>query len=531
MKILFSTINKSGYTQNTATQNNYNKQIPTPINQITKLSDFPKSYISFTGGYSISLKETFDNFERAEKKTGKKVAPPRVEQEMFKQLEMGNPDELTLIDVHKKVYKGLTNADSLDEIRKKYPEFENTKSASEVDLSDSKYVDNIQKGHNNVFNNKEDLSLQILKLYWGEGFSLSDIVANTNTPKATLSNIMEKLNLPRVSNRYGAVLKLSDKEYNARISAAMADKMAEIHALKNGLPLIPHKVSDEQKEKISNGLIKYYADNPERLHEMSQRQKDFYKNHPEAALTLKLVMYKAWNMNSCSVVKRKLKEFLKEKHKFSQNDESLFPTDMSEKQQKLMKTFWDQNPYLKKKFSHAVKQSYDKINTLPDLDLMKNVAGVPFLPKLLEQRMITQAKAQGEKTNNLDLNNLGLKLAPDNILKITKEHKIINNFFRNRTELKLYNNALSQHLIGIHSYCERKSNNANTETYSIIANKIKNFMHPQRNISINDVLKLYAEIVQTMKKDNLNEDIRILNSYFNFYYENAFKQLTQKNNN
>ena len=62
----------------------------------------------------------------------------------------------------------------------------------------------------------------MIKLYWGEGFSLSDL--RKYAAGQDLHYTMKKLNIPFVSRDYGHILKLSDPEYNARLTREMTEK-------------------------------------------------------------------------------------------------------------------------------------------------------------------------------------------------------------------------------------------------------------------------------------------------------------------
>ena len=61
---------------------------------------------------------------------------------------------------------------------------------------------------NKYFDSEIDLSLQLLQLYWGEGFSLTDLANQFNG--RNIQGTMERLNIPRVDRGYGIYLKLSD---------------------------------------------------------------------------------------------------------------------------------------------------------------------------------------------------------------------------------------------------------------------------------------------------------------------------------
>ena len=179
---------------------------------------------SFCGGYSLNLAETIENLDKLATKYPD-IYPKNVREWAGMILEEGNKAKDTLISVHKKLYANVKECFSLEELKTKFPEFKDVKPASEVDAKEGSLLDEILKGQNEIFNNEEDLSLQLIKLYWGEGFSLNDLKAYAGG--RDLNGIMNKLNIPKVNRNYGHVLKFSDPEYNERLTKQMTQKRRE----------------------------------------------------------------------------------------------------------------------------------------------------------------------------------------------------------------------------------------------------------------------------------------------------------------
>ena len=490
------------------------------------LSGVPKSYISFSGGNSLDLYKTFGLLHDKEERDGVEQEPYLVRREILNELEKRNPDGKTLIDIHKQVYGKLLFANDLDEIKSMYPTFRLVKNFEEVDFKDNKFIAEIKNGNNAIFNNKEDLSVQLIKLYWGEGFSLSDIAKQANVKPATISAVMEKLNIERVTPYYGKLLKLSDKEYNERFTREMAEKMELIASQKRGEPYIPRKpLTKEQKQHISESLIKFYSEHPERIVEMSERQKEFFKKHPEYALVFRFVMFKAWNMESCAGIRKKLEDFLKrnkislEKNEFMTN--SLY---LSKLQSEKMKAFWEQHPYEKKKFGKAVEQAWKKINNYKDIELIKCCADAPLFPKEVEADIVKWTKRYNEvqkfspkdKRINLDVSDfhpsIGLQLFPMDVLNNTKEYKVINEYFKhNKYQFNKFNDAISFQILGLHNYYKR---NNDTEIGRQISSYIEQMMQNRAKMDVNVVVKLYAQVLQYVKESgNMNEYSKILKAY------------------
>ena len=131
-------------------------------------------YLAFTGGYSLNLEKTIERLDiLAQKKSN--LYPPNIREWAGMILEEGNKNGETLIDIHKKFYSSLKDCFSLKEVKEKFHEFKDVLSDSEVKFSKDSLFESIKKGETEFFDSEEDLSLQILKLYWGEGFSLNDL--------------------------------------------------------------------------------------------------------------------------------------------------------------------------------------------------------------------------------------------------------------------------------------------------------------------------------------------------------------------
>lgn len=309
---------------------------------------------SFCGGYSLNLAETIENLDKLATKYPD-IYPKNVREWAGMILEEGNKAKDTLISVHKKLYANVKECFSLEELKTKFPEFKDVKPASEVDAKEGSLLDEILKGQNEIFNNEEDLSLQLIKLYWGEGFSLNDLKAYAGG--RDLNGIMNKLNIPKVNRNYGHVLKFSDPEYNERLTKQMTQKRRETMDIKaqqqDGEPVYIKRgpLSPEHRQHISEGLIKYYQENPERIFAMSERQKKFYEDNPEQAQMFRRVMQRAWNIFGAERIKQALSKFLKKERNQNISELTLEePHKMTKEQSALMKKFWGVNEWAKNNF-------------------------------------------------------------------------------------------------------------------------------------------------------------------------------------
>lgn len=95
-------------------------------------------YLAFTGGYSLDLASTIKNLDKlAQKKSN--VYPPQIREWAGIILEEGNKAKETLIDIHKKFYESLKDCFTLEEAKKKFPEFKDVIPSSGVKFQDGSF--------------------------------------------------------------------------------------------------------------------------------------------------------------------------------------------------------------------------------------------------------------------------------------------------------------------------------------------------------------------------------------------------------
>ncbi len=317
-------------------------------------------FINFDGGASLSLKSTIHNLEFLGQTAGHTMFPPRIQEKAASILSTGNPHNQRLVDVHKGIFGKIKECETLSEIKSLFEEeklFANVISDSKTTFAEGSFADLVKKGQNEYFNKDEDLSVQIIKLYWGDGFSLNDL--KTYTDGKDINYLLNKLNIPKREKHYGHYLKLSDEEYNTRITREMAQKRLEALDRKaqaqDGEPVyIPHRqLSDIHKQHISEGLIKYYQENPIACYNISKRQREFYEKNPEQKLIFSAVLKRAWGLKSADKIKKALKKYMSKDF-----DPKLLtePLSMNEKQSAAMKRFWSENEWARK--THSKNMQY-----------------------------------------------------------------------------------------------------------------------------------------------------------------------------
>lgn len=347
--------------------------------------------VSFKGGKSLSLEQTVAQLDKHS------AFPPDIRQMAMLEIKAGNPKDKTLIDIHKDKYAALNGMETLAEVKKAFPEFKDVLSDSQIDYKPNSFVDDIKTGRNKYFDPEIDLSLQLLQLYWGEGFSRSDLTEQFDG--RNIQGTMDKLNIPRVERNYGLYLKLSDKDYNARFSKEMSERSKmvarNIAERREGVYIPKGPLSESHKRNISQGLLKFYSEHPERLSEMSKRQQEFYENNPVEKTKFSQVLYRAWGYREADSIRKRLSKFMGKKE--------LTPdelTDILPKSQERLKEFWKRNPWAAQQFSKCMKKSWEHQKDLTNMGMLHDPI---FVGKLFSDEIAKEITAYaGDKMPDIE---------------------------------------------------------------------------------------------------------------------------------
>lgn len=356
---------------------------------------------NFTGGYSLDLGETIKNLDKLSQKYPN-LYPKNVREWAGMILEEGNSQKDTLVSIHRKLYASMKDCFSLEELKQKFPEFSGVKSAKDVEIKSGSLLEDLVNGQVEEFNTEKDISLQLLKLYWGEGFSLSDLKRYAGN--RDLNAIMNKLGIPKVDRNYGHVMKFSDPDYNERLTTQMAKKRMETMDIKaqreanEPVYIKRGPLSEDHKKHISEGLMKYYSENPTKVLEMSERQKQFYKDNPEQALILHRVLVKAWHIFNADGIKKELSSFLKRNGvKQITQDDLTNPVSHSKELSTLMKKFWGANEWARKSFSKNMEFAWKKVKEEQNMFYTMELT-----PELFKTRFYQWCDKKGIDTSDLD---------------------------------------------------------------------------------------------------------------------------------
>lgn len=364
--------------------------------------------LNFNGGASLNLKSTIENLEFLGATFNKmeRIFPPKVKETAAQIIGSGNPQNLKLVDVHKSIFGRLKDCSTLEDIKALFREeklFDDVLSASDVEFMPNSYAQKLINGENQYFTKDEDLSVQLIKLYWGEGFSLTDL--KTYTDGKDINHLLNKLNIPKRDQHYGSYLKLSDEEYNTRITREMAQKRMETldrrAAEQEGEPVyIPRKpLSDLHRQHISEGLIRYYQENPQACYNISQRQREFYEKNPEQKLIFSEVLKRAWALKSAEGIKKALSKHLSrsgiKNFNFSQLTD---PLSMDNKMALAMKNFWASNEWARKSYSKNMQYGWKTVK-----EDLENPRTIMLFPIEFISDIMKFAKSKGREFDMVDV--------------------------------------------------------------------------------------------------------------------------------
>lgn len=479
-------------------------------------------YLAFLGGKSMNLKETKEALD----KLGGNY-PPDIEKRINDSIKKN--ENKTLIDIHLEKYSDLNKCDTLEEAKFFYPEFNCVVSDSKIKPVKGSFIEEVKNGQNGYFDPDKDLALQLLQIYWRDGFSLNDI--KQQFAGKNIDSAFRRFNIPRVDRNYGHYLKFSDKKYNERFTNEMSERMKKLEIKRKANPNREYAkrgpLADEHKRKISEGLERFYLKNPDAAFEISKRTQKYYEEHPEEKDVFSMVLERAWNYPESMSIKKKLSKFL-EKQKIDFNIVSTKYAELH-KQSKVMKTFWEKNPWAKKIFSKLMTQSWAKQKELMD----KNMLSEPiYTCGMLPPAFLIDVA----KYNNSEVQDIS-NYAQYSFFSDEKSSKYYNESENRKNALEVINNYLKDNpeksfqmadtLVAAINLCifelcyyEAKSNHRGVTTAFIVEN-MNNLPSKNGYVDTNDLANVYAAIMELAVKNNdllpaqiLDRDIAVVYSKF-----------------
>ena len=460
-------------------------------------------YLSFKGGNSLNLAQTMRNMYEAEILNDEKVVPDRIKKAANFVVEAGNPNKLTLVDVHKHVYEDLLYCETLDEVKEKYPEFSDVLSMNDVESRSDSFISDVKNGKCEIFSPDEDLSLQLLKLYWGEAYSLNDL-KNYASGQRQLAPVLVKLNIPRVHRQYGQILKLSDPQYNERFVETLRLKQTERFEKNNGHIYIPRGVvSSEECLKICESLIGYYAKNPSRIYLQSMRVKEFYKNNPQAASFLKEVLFDAWRLGSSKNVKTSMSNYFVKNQTTPPSEKELADVNNLGAQKRLiLQDFWDNTPDARKHFSKSLISALKRLKKikLAEKEALVIDNSLPAYPKKIADKIREWVEKKGYDPDSLILSmSVSTGEVNQNILNKSMGARLVTEYFnKNPLMSDIYADSLSYAISELKQYLTYNK----SQSGDMAIRKIENVARGKTYLYTNELVSLYLDLINFLIKTN-----------------------------
>lgn len=246
------------------------------------IANIKKQNLSFKSSSDISLQYVYDNRLYC--------LPERMKTEIKIALanKKYNTKLPTLRELHIKTFSPLLEMNSLDEVKRNYPEFSNILNAKKVITKGSK---NTKKIENTV--SLDGLSLYILKERWAKLKTENEIAKELGLKsRSALGWILDKIKMPELGSKYQSLLKASDAKLNNEISQrtknynkSHPNKMVEHNRLLAQRPEIiamNKELADEmwaRMPELKEAMRVFRRDNPKiRKEDFSEA---FWQAHPE----------------------------------------------------------------------------------------------------------------------------------------------------------------------------------------------------------------------------------------------------------
>lgn len=237
----------------------------------------------------------------------------------------------TLIQVHNKVYAPIQKCETLEELQKNFPEFEQAQSAVRLQGNRSIAVKAILSRIS-----LEEFTLDYIKrLYLPT--KINDLVTHYNMPNRNLFDwLNQKLHINKLPKTYIQLLKMADETENAKVAEASRNAIYR-NPQAQAARLIKAKESNQT---------------PEARERSRQRSKKMHLEHPEYRKRTRLISKLTWDR--CSEIKEIMKQKIAQNPHIKILMAKRKNNKLSPKEEKILssfyKSFWENHPELKEKY-------------------------------------------------------------------------------------------------------------------------------------------------------------------------------------
>lgn len=483
----------------------------------------PAYCVSFSGA-CVDLSKAMKTLKATEILKDDTRLPKRVEDLANSILRKGNTQNLTLIDVHKQAYFDIMYAKSLEEVRAKFPEFSKILSVTELEQTPQKgsFLREILDGKNEYFNKDNDITLQLMKMYWGEGFSLSDLEKHMGIKSTTFSSVMRILNIPLRSKHYASVLKHSDPEASKRIAAMTAATKNANFEKANGYVSIPKgHLPIEMSHKILDSLFDYYEKDPIRIYEQPKIVKNFYKDNILAEEIFRGALFEVWGFPSMKNIKSNMLNFFDKKaamngrhekaQKYSISDLCGYH-QLSSEEIAWMKEFLS-NKKDKDTFSRSLRSAYKHVKSRLEDEINKK-SGLVLYPKRIQDIVYRYYDELGRDRSEFIPNLLQSRETRSYSIPICGRISIFNLLARNDKIDQAYTNSLFDTFVFTLKLLEKERAKDCRKVYKDIDNLLDEAAI--FGISSNTAMNAYMSICNNLLKAKRQDLVTKISSYFEY---------------
>lgn len=245
--------------------------------------------INFSGGRkTLSLQEQVDRLNLD-------ILPQNISNAIQNALKTN--DKQTLYDIHTELFSPLSECKTLNEAKILYPEFQDVLDAK--NLPENLMSPTLIKIKNNKIEgiNLENLSLELLKTHYAKGISPNSRDAYFGLSKDASLKIFETLNIKRLDGTYLRLLGDCSPEKRERVSKSWTEEKRKQHSI------TANKIWDNQEKRQAQ----------------SEKRKNWFQNHPEAAEEIsKREKGKTHSAETRAKISQSKQQFYKDNPEFAQ---------------------------------------------------------------------------------------------------------------------------------------------------------------------------------------------------------------------
>ena len=149
-------------------------------------------------------------------------------------------------------------------------------------------------------------------------------------------------------------------------------------------------MTEEQKKALSESMLRYYSEHPERISEMSELRKKFFEENPDEKEIFSLILLRAWGYKEAKPIRKAMSEFMGMRKNMNAQEAS----DLLLTPRRNLKGFWAANGWAKESFSKCMKMSWARQKELK-LHCLKYDPVYEFdvLPQKMKYNISSQLRA------------------------------------------------------------------------------------------------------------------------------------------